>query len=50
MSKAKKNTRNRSKPSVNVQDLSPQTDPKGARKGEKTVDYFKVVLKDIIVT
>jgi hypothetical protein len=59
MSKSKKNTRNRSKPSVKVQDLPPQTDPKGGET--KTLpplkpiikpsrEYLKVELENVIVT
>ena len=53
MAKSKK-TRKNAKPSVKVQDLTPQANPKGgstARKaGGEQQEYLKVTLSDVLIS
>ena len=54
MAKSKKTKKN-AKPSVKVQDLTPQSDPKGGvitsrKAGGGQEDYLKVTMSDILIT
>jgi hypothetical protein len=50
MAKNKKNNK-KTKPSVKVQDLSPQKNPTGGRKaGEKPQEYLVVKMNEILIT
>jgi len=54
MAKSKK-TRKTSKPSVKVQDLTPQANPKGGgvtvrKAGGEQQEYLKVTLSDVLIS
>lgn len=51
MAKSKKNNKTSKTPSVKVQDLEPEKNPRGGRKaGKPQLEYLKIKMEDILIT